>query len=174
MDVTTTRPSTIELPGLDRLGEAPPEVSVAREVSQWLAESSQTQAEPEAPLTWHPGWSRTGVALRSPEHLATLISTLPDTRFGGVSGPVAGRRVQVMRVSARWIVEVWHETFDWPDRVYRGTQRNWPGMHHPQGQLSEIELFNSMQAADIAWSWLRRAMLPAGLSHTSEYYAPGR
>lgn len=72
-----------------------------------------------------------------------------------------------------WIVEVRHDSDDWPRRVHWGSAEDWPGRHSSTGQPWAVELFSSLQAADIAWSWMRTGALPAGISRTSDYYHPG-
>ena len=144
-------------------------VQMVEEVSSWLQGVTAEQEMAEEALTWHLRWRRSGVAVRSPEHLAVLVSVLNDEAFGGIAGPVAGRWAQVMRVSARWLVEVRHESSDWPDRVFRGGQEDWPGRLGGDGQPWATELFSSMEVADIMWSWMRTGTLPTGISRTADY-----
>lgn len=151
-----------------------PGLQLVEDIAIWLKGLAETETAPEEALTWHANWRREGAPLRGAEHLAVQISTLPDEEFGGVSGPIRGRWVQVMRVRRHWIVEVSHEAFDWPRRVYSGDAQAWPGKHSRTGQPWEVELFSSLEAADIAWSWMRTGgVLPVGISHTSDYYHPG-
>ncbi|VEP40241.1 hypothetical protein TLA_TLA_01549 [Tessaracoccus lapidicaptus] len=102
-----------------------------------------------------------------------LISRLEDESFGGVTGPTRGRWVQVMRVSHLWLMEVNHESRDWPERVYRGGPESWPGRQGRNGQPWDVELFGSLQVADIAWAWMRTGALPAGCSGTIDYLHSG-
>jgi len=147
-------------------------VRLIDEVSTWLETASAVQECHREQLSWHPRWRASGVPLRSPEHLAVLISRLEDESFGGVTGPIEGRWVQVMRVSRLWLMEVNHESRGWPERVYRGGPESWPGRHARNGQLWDSELFGSLRVADIAWSWMCSGALPAGIACTSDYSYP--
>lgn len=169
MQITTGCMSTIDVPSGTVLTKTEPTVQLASEISNWLEERTLTQPQPEEVLTWHHRWSRAGVALRSAEHLATLVSQLTDGAYGGVEGPREGRWVQIMRVEQHWIVEVRHESEDYPKRVYRETEGPWPGKHRPGGELWNVEEFRSLKVADVAWSWMRRGFLPEGMACTSDF-----
>ncbi len=159
------------------IGKEPGSVQTAvrliDEVSTWLETASAVQEGNRESLSWHPRWRASGVSLRSPEHLAVLLSRLEDESFGGVTGHIEGRWVQVMRVSRLWLMEVNHESRDWPERVYRGGPESWPGRHCRDGQPWDVELFGSLQVADIAWAWMRTGALPAGCSGTIDYLHSG-
>lgn len=96
-------------------------------VATWLKGLTETETDPQEVLMWHANWSSAGTSLRGTEHLAMRISVLRDEEFGGVTGHISGRWVQVMRVARHWIVEVRHETMHWPRRVYWGDRQDWPG-----------------------------------------------
>lgn len=172
--ITGMQPLPIEVPPPIGETDIAPRVQLVDEIATWLETLNRTQAEPEHPLRWCLSWDRPGVVLRGPQHLAVLVSTMPDESYGGVEGPVQGRWVQTMRVGDRWILEVCHESLDWPRRVYAGDQAAWPGKRPATSHLWGVELFRSLQVADVGWAWMRKGHLPAGFSHTLDYPHGGR
>ena len=157
---------------------ADPDVVAVRDlttdITTWLDRLAVAQAESAEELRWLPGWHRPGTPVRSAEHLSTLITTLDDEEFGGVAGPIEGRWVQTMRVGSRWIVEVSHETGNWPRRVYVGDVTTLPSRAKRDTYPSADELMRPLVVADIAWTWMKLGVLPPYFSSTDDFRCSGR